>query len=132
MTKTIQQSVEFKASPEELFDIYMDSPKHAAAIGAPASISRREGGKFWVFGKEAVRGKNLLVAPKRLVVQTWRAQPWKESDLDSILTLAFHKSKGGTRIELVQALVPDHAFDIIDDGWKRQYWEPWKSHLAGR
>lgn len=132
MPKTIQQTVEFRASPKELFDIYMDSKKHSAAVGALASISRRAGGKFWVFGKDAVRGRNLLISPERLIVQAWRAQPWKESDLDSILTLAFYKSKGGARIYLVQTLVPDHAVDIIEDGWKRPYGGPGKSYLAER
>ncbi len=132
MPKTIHQSVEFRASPEELFDIYMDSKKHAAAVGAPASIGRRAGGTFWVFGRNAVRGRTLLIVPKRLVVQTWRAQLWKRSDLDSVLTLAFHKHGRGARIELVQALVPDRLFDIIDAGWWTRYWEPWREYLRRR
>jgi hypothetical protein len=45
MTKAIQQSVKFKASPETLFDMYLDSKKHSAATGAPGENqpeSRRE------------------------------------------------------------------------------------------
>ncbi|HET8580008.1 MAG TPA: hypothetical protein VFL31_03340 [Nitrospiraceae bacterium] len=41
MAKTIQQTVRLKASPDELFHTYLDSKKHVAVIGSPASISRK-------------------------------------------------------------------------------------------
>ena len=41
MTKAIQQSIVLKASPEELFETFLDSKKHSAATGAPAEVSRR-------------------------------------------------------------------------------------------
>lgn len=43
MAKTIQQAVHLAASPETLFDIYLDSRKHSAATGSRASVSRRVG-----------------------------------------------------------------------------------------
>lgn len=46
MTRTIQQSVEFSASPDELFDTFLDSKKHSAATGGIAQMSRKAGGKF--------------------------------------------------------------------------------------
>jgi activator of HSP90 ATPase len=39
MTRTIPQSVTLNASPEELFETFLDSKKHAAVTGAPANIS---------------------------------------------------------------------------------------------
>ena len=44
MTKPIVQSVTFKASPEELFEIFTDSKKHSAATGAKASTSAKAPG----------------------------------------------------------------------------------------
>ena len=35
----IQQTVTFKASPQELFNIYLDPKNHAAVIGVKVSIS---------------------------------------------------------------------------------------------
>ncbi|MGD0228424.1 MAG: hypothetical protein ABSF71_39485 [Terriglobia bacterium] len=46
MTKPIVQSVTFKASPEELFEIFTDSKKHSAATGGKASVSAKVGAKF--------------------------------------------------------------------------------------
>jgi activator of HSP90 ATPase len=130
MSKTIQQTIEFEGvTPEELFEIYVDAKKHAAAIGAPVTMSRRLDVEFSAFGSGFVRGRNLHIVDQRQIVQTWRAQAWKESDPDSILILAFEKSPGGARIELLQASVPDHAFRTISDGWTKMYWDPWRAYI---
>ncbi len=38
-----------------------------------------------------------------MIVQSWRAKPWKKSDPDSILILLLHKTGRGGQIELIQA-----------------------------
>ncbi len=130
MSKTIRQIVEFAGvTAKELFNVYVDAKKHAEAIGAPVTMSRKAGAKFEAFGKGRVQGKNLLIIPGRVIVQSWRAQPWKNSDPDSILVLAFSKSTRGAKIDLVQAAVPDQAYDAINDGWHKNYWKPWREYL---
>ena len=64
MTPTISQRVRFSASAETLFEMYMDSKKHAASTGAPAKLSRKVGG-FWSAHRGAIGGKNLLIAPDK-------------------------------------------------------------------
>ena len=73
--KTIQQTVAFRVPPEKLFDIYLDSKKHAAAVNSQASLSRKVGGRFRIF-RGALQGKNLAIVPKRMIVQTWRGSDW--------------------------------------------------------
>ncbi len=131
MARAIQQSVKFRASPEMLYDIYMDSKKHSAATGAPARISRKVGGKFTAFAG-AIGGKNLLILPKRMIVQAWRARHWKAADADSILILRFSKVPGGGRIDLVHAGIPAYDHRGVSEGWKKYYWKPWRACLAGR
>lgn len=62
MTKPVHQSVLFRARPEDLFDIYLDSKKHSASTGAPARMSRKVGGTFTAWGGQ-LRGRNLLIIP---------------------------------------------------------------------
>ncbi len=133
MPKTIQQTVKFAAPPEKLFDVYLDSKKHAAAINSRASISRRVGGRFSAFGG-MLRGRILALVPKRMIVQTWRGSDWKKSDGDSILILTFTKASGGGRIHLVHANIPDRRYAHINRGWPKYYWKPWRTYLrrAGR
>lgn len=40
----IKQSVRFNASPDSLFDAYLDSRKHAAIIGSKVSINKAAAG----------------------------------------------------------------------------------------
>jgi activator of HSP90 ATPase len=129
MAKTIQQTVRFTASPDELFDIYMDSKKHAAAVDSTASISRRVGGTFSVFDGY-IKGKTLLIVPKRLIVQSWRGSDWKAGEPDSILVLTFSRATGGGQIDLVHANIPDREARGINAGWRAYYWTPWRAHLA--
>jgi activator of HSP90 ATPase len=128
MMKAIQQSVEFRATPERLFEIYLDSKEHSEATGAPARLSRKPGGKFTAWGGQ-LAGKNLLIIPKRMIVQAWRATHWKSSDPDSILILTFSKSAGGGRVDLVHANVPEHDHKGVTRGWPEYYWQPWKEYL---
>ena len=94
MTRSIRQSVTLNASPEELYETFLDSRKHAAVTGAPAKINRKVGGRFTAFNGQ-LRGRTLLVEPKRLIVQAWRSSQWKPEDPDSILVLQFSKAAQG-------------------------------------
>jgi activator of HSP90 ATPase len=131
VTKPIVQSATFKASPEELFDIYTNSKKHSAATGMKASVSAKVGGKFRAFDG-MLAGRNLEVIPSRMIVQAWRATHWKDSDLDSILVLNFSKAPGGARIDLVHVGVPAHDHQGVTNGWPKYYWKPWKKYLKER
>jgi activator of HSP90 ATPase len=131
MTKAIEQSVRFAAPPEELFEMYLDSKKHSAATGGLARVSRKTGGQFTAWNGQ-LRGRNLLVMPRAMVVQRWRSTQWKASDPDSILILTFRKVPGGGQVDLVHANVPDYDQDGVSEGWPTYYWKPWKKYLERR
>lgn len=132
--KTIEQTVEFTGlSPSQLFETYMDSEQHAAAINAPASIERRAGGAFRAFGDKGLRGTILHVVPNRMVVQTWRSQTqWKATEPDSILVLNFEKTANGARLVLVHSGIPDRDFELFNQGWQDRYWNRWRLHFASK
>jgi activator of HSP90 ATPase len=129
MTKAIQQSVRFRARPEELFEMYLDSKKHSVATGGAAQMSRKAGGAFTAWNGQ-LRGRNLLIVPKRMIVQAWRATHWKASDPDSILILQFSKAPGGGQVDMVHANVPQHDHKGVTKGWSQYYWKPWKKYLS--
>jgi activator of HSP90 ATPase len=129
MTKAIQHFVEFKVSPERLYETYMDSRKHSAATGAKAKLGRRVGAAFSAFDG-ALLGKTLLLVPNQMIVQSWRADHWEDSDGDSILVLTFTKTAKGGRVDLVHANVPEHDHRGVTEGWRSYYWQPWKAYFA--
>jgi activator of HSP90 ATPase len=131
MANMIRQKVTFSASPRELFNIYLDSKKHGAAIDDRVTISRKVGGTFTAFGG-MLRGRNLMIVPGYMIVQAWRATSWKKSDPDSILLLFFRKAGRGGQIELIHAGMPDYDYLPIKKGWTKYYWTPWKQYLAAQ
>ena len=131
MLKTVQQMVVLPASPDRLFDMYLDPKQHAAITGADVLISSQPGAEFRAFNG-VLSGRILAVTPKRMIVQTWRSGHWRADDLDSILILTFHEDGAGGRIELVHVNVPDHDYDGVNEGWEEFYWMPWRRYLEAR
>ena len=77
-TKTIRQSITFKASLHEVYEALMDSRKHARFTGAQARISRKAGGKFTAYDGY-IEGVNLNLVPDKKIVQSWRGSDWPEN-----------------------------------------------------
>jgi len=129
MVKTITQKVIFKnTKPAKLYDLYMDSDKHTAATGSPANIHRKPGQSFMAYDNY-ITGKNLQLIPDRLIVQTWRASDWENSDIDSTFILSFQKKGKDTILYMTHANVPKRQVDDLKQGWVDFYWKPWKNYL---
>jgi uncharacterized protein YndB with AHSA1/START domain len=128
MPKLVQQSVMLPAPPERLYDMYLDPSLHAEFTGAPVTIGSTPGAEFRAFG-DMLSGRMLQTAPKRMIVQSWRAFHWKPEDLDSILILTFWSDPAGGRIDLMHVNVADHDVEGVSEGWKKFYWDPWRAYL---
>jgi len=126
MNKVIEQKILFKtATAEELFDIFVNPKKHAEIHdGAVTKISSKEGAVFSLINGN-LKGKNLLIVPNRMIVQSWRGNVWEKNDLDSVLALVFTNTPNGGQIDLVQAFTPDQFHEL----WKQVYWQPMKEFL---
>jgi activator of HSP90 ATPase len=127
MSKTIRQSVTFKASPHEVYEALMDARKHSAFTGGEAKISRKVGGKFTIYGGD-IEGENLELVPDQKIVQSWRYSDWPEGHY-SKATFALEEKEGGTRLVFTQSDVPDDKYEDINQGWKDYYWGPMKEML---
>lgn len=128
MVNVIQQSVTFRAVPAVLFELYMDAEKHTTATGSKAVISKLPGRRFTAFNG-VLSGRNLLIVPRRMIVQSWRSRSWKRADPDSILMLFFSRTPSGGCVDLVHVNVPDHDYKGISEGWEKYYWQPWREYL---
>ena len=126
-TRTIRQSVTFKASPNEVYETLMDSKKHSALTGSPARISRRAGDKFSIYGGD-IEGVNLELVPDHKIVQSWRYSDWPEGHY-SQATFSLKGVPGGARLTFTQTGVPAEFYDDISQGWRDYYWTPMKDLL---
>ena len=129
MPRTIQLAASLPASPERLFDMYLDPVEHSAFTGSPVTISAQPGAPFSAFDN-SLTGTILQVIPKRLIVQSWRSPFWGSADVDSTLILTFLPDKDGGRIDLVHVNVLEEDFAGVSHGWEKFYWSPWRSYLT--
>lgn len=129
MRSVIKQSVVLPASPDQLFDTYLDPKRHSAFTGGPVKIGKKAGSAFDAFDG-MLAGTMLALVPKRLIVQSWRSSNFKKKDLDSTLILEFSPHPKGGRIDLVHLDVPPQDYDGVTKGWQQYYWTPWRSYLA--
>ena len=79
-----------------------------------------------------IYGRNLLVVPDRMIVQSGRSKSWKPADPDAILVVRFSKDPGGGRVDLVHVGVPAYDHKGVSEGWRKYYWKPWKAYLVQR
>ena len=125
--KAIRQTVTFKAPPAVIYEMLMDSRRHAKFTGAKARIRREVGGTIMAYDGY-IDGVNLEIAPNRKVVQSWRGSDWPEGHF-SKATFALAKVKGGTRLTFTQSGIPEDQVEAIKDGWKEHYWDKMKALL---
>ena len=128
VTKTLTLAAMLPASPERLYDMYLDPKSHAAITGATVEISGARGSSFRAFDG-VLEGVMLHTQPKRLIVQSWRSRGWESDDIDSILVLSFYPEGDAARIELVHANVPVSDYAGVCQGWEKFYWTPWRAYL---
>jgi len=126
-TKTISQTVTFKATPHEVYEIIMDSKKHSELTGSKAQITKKVGDRFSIYDGD-IEGVNLELVPDQKIVQSWRYGDWPEGHY-SEATFLLEEIKGGTQLTFTQTGVPEEHYDDIAQGWHDYYWESMKELL---
>ena len=127
-TRTIQQTINFGASPHEVYALLMESKKHQSLSGERAQISRKVGGKFRAWGGH-ITGFNLVLQPGRKIVQAWRATGWWPEHY-SIAIFDIEKTQSGSKLRFTQIGVPPQRYSGHYRGWIEAYWTPMKEVLA--
>jgi len=126
---SITQRVQFNASPRDIFELMMDSRRHARFTGEPARVPRRAGASFSAYSGY-ITGVNVEIIPNRRIVQAWRGSDWPKGAY-SIVTFQLASLAGGrTRLTFTQHGVPRGQLRSIRQGWTDYYWEPMKAAIA--
>jgi len=126
MCKPVHQVVEFNAKPKDVYDAYLDSRRHARMTGAPAQMSKKEGG--WFTAGDYIVGYNLELVPGKRIVQAWRGKDWPEGAY-SVLRLDLKAKGKGSRVTVEHVGIPDKFREGVDQGWVDFYWTPMKAYF---
>jgi activator of HSP90 ATPase len=126
-TKNITQTVTLSAAPKVIYDMLMDSKKHAAFTGAKATMSKKVGAVCSAYDKY-ITAINLELVPNKKIVQAWRAKDWAVSHWSIICYELWGKGKN-TEVRFTQCGVPEDQYKDLNNGWKEFYWEPMQAVL---
>ena len=127
--RTITQKVVIPASPQEVYEVYVDPKKHAAFTEAKATGKPVVGGKMTAWDGY-IFGKYLELEPGKRIVQEWTTTDWVEGYGPSRLELTLCKVPEGTELVMVNSDVPEEQADEVADGWIEFYWEPLKKYFS--
>ena len=118
----------FPASPQFVYDTWLDSEGHAAITGAPATASTEVGGEFTAHDGY-INGKNLELVPGKLICQSWKTQQFDASDSDSELEITLEPEGTGTRLTLKHTKLTGDG-SHYKTGWVEHYFEPMEAHFG--
>ena len=120
-TKTLRQSVLLKATPHEVYEALMDSEKHAEFTHSPAAIRREVGGEFSAFDGWA-SGTTVELIPDKKIVQKWRGADWPQGHYSTV-TFELQAQGQETRLDFIQANIPEDLYADLKAGWVEWYWD---------
>jgi len=113
------------ATPQQIYDAWLDGDGHSAMTGGGATASQVVGGAFTAWD-DYISGCNLELEPGRRIVQSWRTTRFTADDADSQIEVLLEPVAGGTQITLHHTNVPDGHTGYQDGGWQDHYFEPMK------
>ncbi len=127
--EVIKQTVLIDASPEEVYDAYVDPKKHAEFTGSPATGSPKVGGRFTTWDGYS-SGKYIELERGKRVVHEWITTEWPAGYPPSIVELTLKRKGSKTELTMVHSKAPAEQSSDYAEGWKDYYWEPLKKYFS--
>src|SRR5665647_326450 len=102
---TLIQKVTIPASPEEVYEAFVDPKKHSEFTGAKATGKAKVGAKFTAWDGY-IFGTYLAFEPAKCLAQEWQSTDWPEGYPPSKFELTFKAVPGGTEITMTHSNIP--------------------------
>lgn len=118
----------FKASPQEIYEAWLDSEKHSEMTGSPATATNLVSGEYTAW-EDYINGINLELEPYHRIKQTWRSTQYEVNDEDSFVEIFLSPVDGGTELKLVHTNIPP-THTGYKQGWIDFYFEPMKVYFS--
>jgi uncharacterized protein YndB with AHSA1/START domain len=119
------------ATPERIYEAWLDGARHAAFTGAAAMGVAMVGARFTAWDGY-IEGSNVELQPPARIVQRWRTTEFPAGAPDSLLTVLLEPEGGdSTRISLRHTGIPEGQGESYRQGWLDYYFEPMRRYFAG-
>jgi activator of HSP90 ATPase len=125
----IHQEVDFKVSPQKLYDALLSSKDFSASTKKSfsvfsensATIDAATGGVFRLFDGHII-GRILELVPGRRIVEAWRVVDWPDGKY-SIASFEISARGSGTHLSFDHIGFPAGLKEHLSEGWKQHYWD---------
>jgi uncharacterized protein YndB with AHSA1/START domain len=117
------------ATPQQIYEAWLDSIAHSEMTGGEANMSEEIGAEVSAWDGY-ITGSNLELVPGERIVQAWRTSEFADEHADSIVTVTLEPVEEGTLLTLVHSNVPDTHRSYEEGGWESQYFDPMKAYFA--
>jgi activator of HSP90 ATPase len=122
-------STVIKAPAARIYDAWLNSEGHSRMTGGRAKVSDKVGAEFEAWDGY-IRGKNLILEPRKRIVQSWRTTEFSKDEKDSQIEVTFEKAAKGTKVTIHHTDLPAHGM-TYKGGWVENYFQPMKEYFEG-
>jgi uncharacterized protein YndB with AHSA1/START domain len=130
MPYTFTLTATIPASPQEIYEAWLDSIGHSEMTGGEARMSDEVGAAVSAWDGY-ISGRNLELIPAERIVQTWRTSEFTDEHEDSVISIVLEESGDGTLLTLEHSNVPDEHRSYEEGGWQSNYFEPMVAYFTG-
>lgn len=131
MPYTFTLTTTIPASPEEIYEAWLDSLGHSEMTGSEATMSEEVGAEVSAW-EGYISGRNLELVPGERIVQSWRTSEFSDEHEDLVITIVLQEVDDGTLLTLEHANVPDEQRSYEEGGWQSNYFEPMVAYFTER
>ena len=118
------------ATPQEIYDAWLDAEAHAAMTGGAVTRASAEIGGAFDAWNGYIDGTNVALEPGRRIVQAWRTTRFADDDPDSRIEVILEPVEGGTLLTLNHTNVPDGHDGYRDGGWENNCFKPMRAYFG--
>lgn len=115
------------ATPQVVYDTWLDSDGHTAMTGADADITADEGDPFNAWDGY-IWGKNLQLIPYSFIKQSWRTDDFEEDQEYSTVEITLTPHEEGTLLKLHHYELTERDHTYLK-GWEEYYFIPMKAYF---
>jgi activator of HSP90 ATPase len=128
---SLEVSTVLPATPERIYEAWLEGAIHAAFTGAAATGEAAVGARFTAWDGY-IEGSNVELEPTGRIVQRWRTTEFPAGAPDSLLTVVLEpEGDDSTRITLRHTGIPEGQGESYRQGWLDYYFEPMRRYFSG-
>ena len=121
-------TTQLSATPEQVYNAWLDGSQHGQMTGGEASASKQVGADHAAWN-EYISGRNTELVENKKIVQTWRTTEFDEKDEDSHIEIDLkHSTSGGCLLTLRHSNIAEGHLEY-EQGWVDHYFKPMQDYF---